>query len=152
MLERALVFCSKWFYDYRRMILGIGTDLVDIRRIERLVERFGDRALNFIYSDGEQKDMQQYSTSKLQACFLAKRFAAKEAFAKACGLGFRQEITFKDINITRNAQGMPFIQLSQRVEEVLQKKFHQAQIKIDLSLADEYPMAQAFVIISSWEN
>ncbi|MEI8321402.1 MAG: holo-ACP synthase [Alphaproteobacteria bacterium] len=131
------------------MILGIGTDLVDIRRIERLLERFGPRFLRFVCVESEIQQGKKYGTLKLQASFVAKRFAAKEAFVKACGLGFRQDITFLNICVTNDDKGKPLITLDKKLEHALKEKFGTEEFTVHLSLADEHPLAQAFVVIST---
>lgn len=130
------------------MILGIGADIVDIRRIERLMGRFGQKAYDLIYTQAEQAAANRLRNSKIKMSFLAKRFAAKEAFSKACGTGFGKDVHFLDVDIINNNGGMPLIKISEKLEMFLRKKFNVPQIKIDLSLSDEYPIAQAFVVIS----
>ena len=131
------------------MILGIGTDLVDIRRIEVLIQTHGQKFLEKTFTGEERLGSQRYSEQKLQSMFFAKRFAAKEAFSKAVGCGFGENLRFLDLSIENNSTGKPsFIVKGQSLKYVLEC-FTGKKIKIDLSLSDEYPMALAFVIIST---
>lgn len=131
------------------MILGIGTDLVDIRRIEALIQTHGEKFLEKTFTEEERRGSDRYSEERLQAMFFAKRFAAKEAFAKAVGCGFGENLRFLELSIENNSKGKPsFIVKGQSLKYVLEC-FTGKKIKIDLSLSDEYPMALAFVIIST---
>jgi holo-[acyl-carrier protein] synthase len=129
------------------MILGIGTDLVDIRRIERTIERHGERFLNRIFTEGERARAER--RANVVATY-AKRFAAKEACAKALGTGFRQGVFFRDIGVTNLPSGKPTLQLSggalKRLEVLTPTG---CRADIDIALTDEWPIAQALVIISA---
>lgn len=115
------------------MILGIGTDIVQIPRIERIFKQYGLQFVNKILNLGEQKS----NSHRISSSFLAKRFAAKEAVAKAFGQGIGKPLRFKDISIINNALGKPEVQvIGQKNNEV-----------IELSLSDDYPVAIAFVVI-----
>lgn len=134
------------------MILGIGTDLVDIRRIEHSLLRFGDRFENRVFTKAEIEYANKSATYDIHAVasIYAKRFAAKEACAKALGTGMASGIAWKDIEVTKTTGGAVGLRLS---GEALAKlhKMAPAGVKpvVFLSLADEYPYAQAHVIISA---
>ncbi len=129
------------------MILGIGTDLVDIRRIEQAIARHGERFINRIYTDVERARAER-KANRIDT--YAKRFAAKEACAKALGTGFRNGVFFRDMGVVNLPSGKPTLRLTGGALERLQAitpAGHAAQI--DLALTDEYPLAQAFVVISA---
>lgn len=129
------------------MIIGIGNDLVDIRRIEETLQRFGDRFVNRVFTDTEKAKAQKRVD---QASTYAKRFAAKEAFSKAIGTGFRRGTYWRDIGVVNLPSGRPTIALTGGAKEHLDKLIppgHSA--RIDVTLTDEYPLAQAFVIITA---
>ncbi len=129
------------------MILGIGTDLVDIRRIERTLERHGDRFIARIFTATERALAQRRAN---RAETFAKRFAAKEACAKALGTGFRAGVFFRDLGVVNLPSGKPTMRLTggalRRLEEITPDGH---AVQIDLAITDEYPMAQAFVVISA---
>ena len=129
------------------MILGIGTDLVDIRRIERTIARHGDRFLDRIFTSTERKLAECRAD---RAATYAKRFAAKEACAKALGTGFRDGIFFRDLGVVNLPSGRPTMQLVGaalcRLQAIVPAGF---AAHIDLAITDEYPLAQAFVVISA---
>ena len=129
------------------MILGVGNDLVDIHRIEKTLERFGDRFVQRIFTGIEQK----ISNDRNQrAASYAKRFASKEACSKALGTGFRKGVYWRDIGVINLPSGKPTMALTGGAEERLKEitpKGMKAQI--DLTITDEFPYAQAIVIINS---
>lgn len=132
------------------MILGIGNDLVDGRRIERLMAEFGPRFLSRCFTPTEQTQAQRRGDSAALVAFYARRFAAKEACAKALGTGFRAGIAFNQIGVVSDASGKPDIALSGRALERLVKITPEgARARIHLTLTDEPPYAQAFVVIES---
>ena len=131
------------------MILGLGIDLVDIRRIEKLMQTHNARFLEKTFTKNEIEGAQKYTSLILKASYFAKRFAAKEAFAKAVGTGLSEEVTFLSIEISNLSSGKPYITLLNPTKDKLDKTYPNTKIKIDLSLSDEYPMAQACVIIST---
>lgn len=131
------------------MILGIGTDLVDIRRIEELMQKHGERFLQKTFTSQEISASGRYNESLLRGMFFAKRFAAKEAFSKALGCGFGENLKFLDLSIENNQKGKPSLIVKGESLKYVRKCFTEENIKIDLSLSDEYPMALAFVIIST---
>ena len=130
------------------MILGIGTDLVDIRRIERTIVRHGDRFLHRIFTVTERDLAERRAVNR--AATYAKRFAAKEACAKALGTGFRDGIFFRDLGVENLPSGKPTMRLTGaalcRLQAIVPVGF---EAHIDLAITDEFPMAQAFVVISA---
>lgn len=129
------------------MILGIGNDLIDIRRIEKTLERFGDRFVQRLYTDIEQK---RSDRKKLRAASYAKRFAAKEACSKALGTGLRQGVFWRDMGVTNLKSGKPTMQLTNGALARLESMTPQGmQAQIDLTITDDFPLAQAIVIISA---
>jgi holo-[acyl-carrier protein] synthase len=129
------------------VIIGIGNDLVDIRRIESSLERFGDRFVRRIFTETEQKRSEGRAT---RAASYAKRFAAKEACAKALGTGLRRGVFWRDMGVVNLKGGKPTLALTggalARLAEITPAGMSP---QIDLSLTDEYPLAQAFVIITA---
>lgn len=129
------------------MIIGIGTDIVDIRRIERTIARFGERFLDRIFTAKERARAERRAN---RVPTYAKRFAAKEACAKALGTGFRKGVFFRDIGVVNLPSGQPTLSLtggaSARLASLIPPGF---AARIDLALTDEWPLAQAFVIISA---
>ena len=130
------------------MVVGLGIDLVDIRRIERLITDHGSKFLEKTFTPEEIKQSEKYSAEKVKSSFFAKRFAAKEAFGKALGTGMTENVRFLDISVLSLPTGKPILEISGKTKEYIKKTFDNIKIKIDLSLSDEYPMAQACVIIS----
>ena len=131
----------------RRVIVGIGNDLIDIRRIEKSLERFGDRFVQRIFTETEQKRSEGRAT---RAASYAKRFAAKEACSKALGTGLRRGVFWRDMGVINQRGGKPTMALTggalARLQEITPAGMSP---QIDLTLTDEYPMAQAIVIISA---
>ncbi|WP_417455102.1 holo-ACP synthase [Kiloniella sp.] len=130
------------------MILGIGNDLVDIRRIEKSLDKYGDRFVNRIFTDVEKK---RAASRPDPAATYAKRFAVKEACAKALGTGlWRQGVLFTDIGITNNSRGQPVLELTGVAREHLNNIVPQGMTaQLHVTISDDYPHAQAFVIISA---
>ncbi len=128
------------------MIIGIGNDLCDIRRIEKSLERFGDRFVQRVFTETEQKRSEGKAT---RAASYAKRFAAKEACSKALGTGLRRGVYWRDMGVINQRGGKPTMALSGgalvRLQEITPAGM---SAQIDLTLTDEYPLAQAIVIIS----
>lgn len=129
------------------MILGLGNDLVDIRRIERTLERFGARFVERVFTEVEREKSER---RKNRAASYAKRFAAKEACAKALGTGFRQGVFWRDLGVVNLDSGKPGMALTggaaQRLESMTPPGM---KTMIELSISDESPMAEAIVIISA---
>ncbi|KAA2214962.1 holo-ACP synthase [Teichococcus oryzae] len=130
------------------MIIGLGNDIVDIRRIERSIERYGDRFLERIFTAAERRKADS-RTEKLRAATYAKRFAAKEAASKALGTGFRAGVFWRDLGVVNLSSGQPSLRLTggaaKRLDAITPAG-HAAQIT--LTMTDEYPYAQAVVIIA----
>jgi holo-[acyl-carrier protein] synthase len=129
------------------MILGIGTDLVDIRRIEQTIARHGERFIARIYTDVERARAERKQN---RVDTYAKRFAAKEACAKALGTGFRHGVFFRDMGVVNLPSGKPTLRLTGgalvRLKAITPAGY---EAQIDLAITDEYPLAQAFVVISA---
>ena len=126
-------------------IFGIGTDIVNIKRIKKILKNNGTRFKNKIFSESEIN----YCEKKRDPCpFYAKRFAAKEAFSKALGTGIRKGINLKNIIIFNDVYGKPKIKLKGSTYNYLKKKVKSKKYNIHLSLSDDEPWAQATVIIS----
>jgi holo-[acyl-carrier protein] synthase len=132
------------------MILGIGSDLTDIRRIEKVIARHGERFLSRIFTDAERARAERRAHA---SATYAKRFAAKEACAKALGTGMRRGVWWRDMGVVNLPSGRPTLQLSggalRRLEAITPAG---CAARIDLSITDEWPMAQAFVVISAVRN
>ena len=129
------------------MIIGIGADLCDIRRIEKVMDRFGDRFLERVFTEAERARAAR-RTEGLRSATFAKRFAAKEACSKALGTGFAQGVYHKDMGVVNLRSGEPTLQLTGGAAERLKSlvpKGHKA--KILLTLTDEPPLAFAQVMI-----
>ncbi len=129
------------------MIIGIGSDITDIRRIEQAIERHGDRFLNRIFTETERAKSDRRAA---RAASYAKRFAAKEACSKALGTGLGQGVFWRDMGVVNLPTGQPTMRLTggaaARLKQLLPAN-HEAQILI--TITDDYPLAQAFVIISA---
>ena len=129
------------------MILGVGTDLANIDRIEGVINRFGDRFINRIFTITEQ---QKANKRKDFVGTYAKRWAAKEACSKALGTGLRMGIRWKDMGVTNLATGQPTIVLSGWAEDRVKKMTPVGyEAVIHVSLTDDHPWAQAFVVIEA---
>ncbi len=128
------------------MILGIGNDVIDIRRIERTIERFGDRFLRRVFTDTERRR----SDGKAgRAASYAKRFAAKEACAKALGTGLRRGVFWKDMGVVNLASGRPTMRLTGGAAQQLQRITPQGYApQVHVTISDDFPLAEAVVIIS----
>jgi holo-[acyl-carrier protein] synthase len=133
------------------MIIGIGSDLIDIRRVAKVIERHGDRFLHRIFTDAERaKAERRASNEKMVVATYAKRFAAKEACSKALGTGIRCGVWWRDMGVVNLPSGQPSITLTggalKRLETLAPAGM---EARIDLSMTDDWPLAQAFVIISA---
>ena len=126
-------------------IFGIGTDIVNIKRIDYSLKKHGLNFKNRIFS---KKEISYCDKKKNSSAFYAKRFAAKEAFSKALGTGIRKGVDLKNIEISNNAYGKPFILLKGSLAIYLKRKVKRKKYDIHLSLSDDKPWAQATVIIS----
>lgn len=132
------------------MIIGIGSDLIDIRRIERTLERFGDRFVQRLFTPVEQSKSDHRAN---RAASYARRFAAKEACSKALGTGFRRSVYWRDLGVVNLPSGKPTMALTGGAQERLQEITPDGlSAQIDLTITDDYPLAQAIVIISGVPN
>ena len=134
------------------MIIGIGSDIIDITRIEKVIGRHGDRFIDRIFTEAERAKAERRSTMpRLIWATYAKRFAAKEACSKALGTGIRRGVWWRDMGVINLPGGRPTMQLTggalARLES-LTPAGHEA--RIDLTITDDWPLAQAFVIISAF--
>ena len=129
------------------MIIGTGNDLIDIRRIERSLDRFGTRFINRVFTENE---IARSERKAQRAASYAKRFAAKEACSKALGTGLSNGVYWRDMGVSNLRSGKPTMRLTggalKRLEAMIPSGF---KYQIDLTITDEYPMAQAYVIISA---
>jgi holo-[acyl-carrier protein] synthase len=129
------------------MILGIGSDLIDIRRIERVLESYGERFITRIFTDEEQRRSERRAN---RAASYAKRYAAKEACAKALGTGFRAGVYWRDLGVVNLSSGRPTMVLAGGALKRLQAMTPAGMVAdIHVSLTDEIPFATAFVLISA---
>ena len=132
------------------MILGIGSDIIDIRRIERTLDRYGERFVLRCFTEIERKKSDRRAN---RAASYAKRFAAKEACAKALGTGFRGGVWHKDMGVVNLPGGRPTMSLTggaaRRLAELVPPGM---TARIDVSITDEPPLAQVIVIISAVPN
>ena len=129
------------------MILGLGSDISDVRRVAKVIERHGDRFLSRVFTETERK---RADRRKNRAETYAKRFAAKEACAKALGTGIRQGVWWRDMGVVNMPSGRPTMKLTggalKRLQAITPSGY---EPQIDLTISDEGPMAVAFVIISA---
>ncbi len=129
------------------MIIGIGNDMIDIRRVERTIERYGERFLERVFTETERM---KSDGRAMRAASYAKRFAAKEACAKALGTGFRQGVFWRDMGVVNLTSGRPTLQLTGGAARALAQLTPDGhEVRIDLSITDDFPTAQAIVIISA---
>jgi holo-[acyl-carrier protein] synthase len=130
------------------MIIGIGSDLCDIRRIEKTLERFGERFTNRVFTEVERA---RSDRRKERAASYAKRFAAKEACSKALGTGISMGVNWREMGVVNLPGGKPTMMLlgsaAERLASLTPAGF---TARIDLTITDDYPLAQAFVVISAW--
>jgi holo-[acyl-carrier protein] synthase len=130
------------------MILGLGSDLCNIERIQSSLDRFGDRFLHRVFTETERRKAQGRPFT--MAGTLAKRFAAKEAFSKAVGTGFKRGVYMKDIGVANLPSGAPTLQLTGGARarlDALTPPGH--AIRVHLTMTDDHPWAQAFVILEA---
>ena len=129
------------------MILGVGTDVVDIRRVAKVIERHGDRFLDRVFTETERARAERRMRSVET---YAKRFAAKEACAKALGTGIRSGVWWRNMGVVNLPSGRPTLRLTggalARLTKITPAGY---EARIDLALTDEWPFAQAFVVISA---
>jgi holo-[acyl-carrier protein] synthase len=129
------------------MIIGLGSDLIDIRRVEKTLDRFGDRFVQRCFTPTEQRKSDRRTN---RAASYAKRFAAKEACSKALGTGFRRGVFWRDLGVVNLPSGKPTLELTggalKRLQEMLLPGM---KAQIDLTITDDHPLAQAIVLITS---
>jgi len=129
------------------MILGIGSDMIDIRRIEKVLERHGERFIARVFTATERAKAERRAT---RTATYAKRYAAKEACAKALGTGMRAGVFWRDMGVVNQRSGRPTLRLTggalARLAAMTPEGF---EARIDLTITDEWPLAQAFVVISA---
>lgn len=129
------------------MILGLGNDIVDIRRIEHALERFGERFTHRVFTELERRRSDGRAT---RAASYARRFAAKEACSKALGTGLRAGVFWRDMGVVNLPSGRPTLRLTGGAARHLQNITPQGcEARIDLTLTDDFPIAEAVVIISA---
>lgn len=129
------------------MIIGLGSDLIDIRRVEKTLEKFGARFIQRLFTETEQRKSEG---RKNRAASYAKRFAAKEACSKALGTGLRQSVYWRDMGVVNMRSGKPTMALTggaaERLKAITPKGM---RAQIDLTITDDFPLAQAIVIITA---
>ena len=125
-------------------VLGIGVDIVDNKRIKTSIKN--SKFKNRIYSS---KELKQSTLYRNKVNYFAKRFAAKEAFAKAVGTGFRKNLNYKDIEIINDKMGKPYYSKSKKITKLVQKNFNVKKFNCFLSISDEKDYSTAFTIIQS---
>jgi len=127
------------------MIIGLGSDLIDIRRIEKSLERFGERFTNRVFTPVEQAKSDK---RKQRAASYAKRFAAKEACSKALGTGISKGVFWRDMGVVNLPSGKPTFVLTGGAKTQLDRMIPEGmEAMVHLTITDDYPLAQAFVII-----
>ena len=122
-------------------IFGIGTDLVNINRIQRLYNKYGQKFVDKILLPEEKKLLQSHTNP---VKFLANRFAGKEAATKALGTGFSQSVNWKDIGVTKQPSGQPKLIFSKKIKALIAEK---EILSAHISLTDDHPWAAAFVVL-----
>src|SRR5258706_8101519 len=129
------------------MIIGIGSDMIDIRRVEKSIERYGDRFLNRIFTEAERRKSDGRAA---RSASYAKRFAAKEACAKALGTGLRRGVFWRDMGVVNLPSGQPTIELTggaaKRLAHLIPENY---EPQIHITITDDFPIAHAFVMISA---
>lgn len=125
------------------MIYGVGTDIVEVARIKASIEEFGDAFAARILAESE---LDSYHASNIKPRFLAKRFAAKEAFAKALGTGLRAPAVLQNIAVSHDALGKPVLILSQELQQFLSERHIR---HMHISISDEKNLAAAFVVLET---
>jgi holo-[acyl-carrier protein] synthase len=129
------------------MIIGLGSDIVNIERVAQLLDKSGDKFKNRTFTKHEIEAVGRYSDNKKINAHFAKRFAAKEAFAKAVGTGFGKHLSFLDVGVENDEAGKPFLVLNDRASALARLLTDGKEAVCHLSLSDDYPYAVAVVII-----
>ncbi|WP_372624712.1 holo-ACP synthase [Falsiroseomonas sp.] len=131
------------------MIIGLGSDILDIRRIERVIEKHGERFLDRVFTPIERAKAER-RTEKIRAATYAKRFAAKEAASKALGTGFREGVFWRDLGVVNLSSGQPTLRMTGGAAVRLNAITPPGHLShVALTMTDEYPYAKAVVIISA---
>ena len=129
------------------MIIGLGSDLIDIRRIEKTLEKHGDRFTQRVFTEIEQNKSDK---RQQRAASYAKRFAAKEAMSKALGTGISRGVFWRDMGVANLPSGKPTMKLTNGAETQLLRLIPDGHVPhIHITITDDYPLAQAFVIIEA---
>ncbi|MGI9405756.1 MAG: holo-ACP synthase [Hyphomicrobiaceae bacterium] len=129
------------------MILGLGNDLIDIRRIEKSLERYGERFTHRLFTEVEREKSDRRNQ---RAASYAKRFAAKEACSKALGTGISKGVYWRDMGVVNLPSGRPTLVLTGEAAKILEQMAPAGyRAQIDLTITDDFPLAQAIVIISA---
>jgi len=130
------------------MIIGIGSDLIDIRRVEKTLLRFGERFTHRCFTEVERRKSDARTN---RAASYAKRFAAKEACAKALGSGISMGVAWRDLGVVNEPSGKPTMALTGWAEKRLAALTPPGfEARIDLTITDDFPLAQAFVVLTAW--
>ena len=128
-------------------VIGLGNDLIDIRRIERSLERFGDRFINRVFTEIEQEKSERRAN---RAASYAKRFAAKEACSKALGTGIRRGVHWRTMGVINLPSGKPTIALTEGAAVRLKELTPDGMVpQVSLTITDDFPLAQAIVLITA---
>ena len=122
--------------------LGIGVDIIENSRIRKSISN-----KKFVLKIFTKDEIAKSKNSNNKVAFFSKRFAAKEAFSKALGTGFRKNLTFKDISISHDKYGKPIFNISNKIKNIIKKKYKTKRINVHLSISDEKKCSIAFVII-----
>jgi len=132
------------------MIIGVGTDLLDARRIKKIIEVYPDRFLSKYFTQSEIETYHTRKEPEMNMLFLTSRFAAKEAMSKALGTGFQEGLSMRHIEVSNDGKGKPIITLHGKAIEILEELLPTGtKPNIHLSLTDQAPYAQAFVVIEA---
>ena len=125
-------------------VFGIGIDMVDLNRVKIIYSRYGDKFAKKILN---HEEFGGYTNAKNKPSFLAKRFAAKEAFAKTIGTGFRYNLSFKDIAIVNDKLGKPSFLITEKIKKIVKKQFKTSSFDFFLSISDEKKYSIAYVVL-----
>lgn len=129
------------------MIVGLGNDIVDIRRVEKTMERYGERFIRRLFTDIEIAKSERRAQ---RSASYAKRFAAKEACSKALGTGFRKQVFWRDMGVVNLPSGRPTMVLTNGARAQLEKLIPEGhEARIHLTITDDFPYAQAIVMIEA---
>lgn len=135
------------------MIIGTGTDMTDIRRIEKAINRFGARFIEKCFVSEEITRCEKITPPERRIASYAKLFAGKEAVLKASGLGLRKDMQWHDIVIEKDSAGKPVVRLTGATDKVIKERVPAGYTaQIDISLSDEWPYALAFVVVSYYKE